>query len=102
MREAKRSGNAQFHSLDLLRGKRKPEIGGKPEYLDIIGLNYYFNNQWRNGSGRRVLRGHPEYRPFHSILQEYHQRYRRPVGRSRGCLGDHQPSRPRRRAAGGG
>ena len=79
MQSAKRRGNAQFHALDMLCGRRRPELGGKPEYLDIIGLNYYFNNQWRYQSGRRVFRGHPEYRPFHSILLEYFNRYRRPI-----------------------
>lgn len=79
MRAAKQRSNAQFHALDILSGKRRLEIGGKSEYLDIIGLNYYFNNQWRYQSGRRVFRGHPEYRPFHDILLDYWKRYNRPI-----------------------
>jgi len=35
---------AQFHALDMLSGKREPKLGGGEKYLDIIGLNYYFNN----------------------------------------------------------
>lgn len=79
MQVAKRRANAQFHALDMLCGRRRPELGGAPEHLDIIGVNYYFNNQWRYQSGRRIFRGHPEYRPFHNILLEYWQRYSRPI-----------------------
>lgn len=79
MQAAKRRSNAQFDALDMLCGRRRPELGGAPRHLDIIGLNYYFNNQWRYQSGRRVFRGHPEYRPFHDILMEYWTRYRRPI-----------------------
>ena len=37
---------AQFQSIDMLTGRVAPELGGKPEYLDILGINYYCNNQW--------------------------------------------------------
>ena len=37
----------QFQSTDILCGKSCPELGGSPELMDIIGFNYYFNNQWR-------------------------------------------------------
>jgi len=70
---------AQFHAFDMLIGRREPELGGHETYLDIIGLNYYFNNQWRHRSGRKVLRGHKSYRPFNLILHEYSERYQRPI-----------------------
>ncbi len=70
---------AQFHALDMLTGKRAPELGGAEKYLDIIGANFYSQNQWRHPSGRRVLRGHKHYRPFRQILQEWFERYRRPI-----------------------
>ena len=70
---------AQFHAFDMLAGRREPELGGAETYLDIIGLNYYFNNQWQNESGRKVLRGHKDYRPFNLILREYAERYARPI-----------------------
>lgn len=76
---ARRRSTSQFQALDMLAGRRKPDLGGAPEYLDIIGLNYYYNNQWRYRSGRKIFRGHPDYRPFHDILLEYWQRYRRPI-----------------------
>ncbi|MEP7037819.1 MAG: beta-glucosidase, partial [Acidobacteriota bacterium] len=70
---------AQFHALDMLVGKRAPELGGAEKYLDIIGVNFYSQNQWRHPSGRRVMRGNKNYRPFSQILQEWFERYRRPI-----------------------
>ncbi|MGZ8096934.1 MAG: hypothetical protein ACXWUD_11910 [Methylosarcina sp.] len=69
----------QFEVFDMLSGKQAPELGGAPEYLDIIGVNYYFNNQWRHPSGRRIYRHHKNYQPFHEILENIYQRYQRPV-----------------------
>ena len=38
--------DAQFEAVDFLAGKRRPDLGGGPQYLDLVGINYYFNNQW--------------------------------------------------------
>jgi beta-glucosidase/6-phospho-beta-glucosidase/beta-galactosidase len=70
---------AQFQAFDLLTGEFEPEIGGRRDYLDVIGLNYYFHNQWRYPSRRKIPLGHKEYRPLHLILREYYERYRRPI-----------------------
>ena len=70
---------SQFHALDLQIGKIKPEIGGAPEYLDILGINYYSNNQWRHPSGRRILRHHKNFQPFHEILENFYERYKKPL-----------------------
>lgn len=35
-----------FESWDMLSGRLLPELGGSPEHLDIVGLNYYWTNQW--------------------------------------------------------
>jgi beta-glucosidase/6-phospho-beta-glucosidase/beta-galactosidase len=78
-REAENYRRAQFEAFDMLTGRRDPELGGAPEYLDIIGLNYYFHNQWFYPNRRKIRRGHRLYRPFHEILGEYHERYRRPI-----------------------
>lgn len=68
----------QFQSLDLLAGELNPELGGKRKYIDIVGVNYYWNNQWLH-EGRTLARHDPLYRPFSSLLREYHERYGRPV-----------------------
>lgn len=71
--------NAQFHALDMLLGKTEPEIGGDETMIDMIGVNYYPYNQWRHPSGRRVLRGHKNYRPFGEILREFYARFQKPL-----------------------
>ena len=70
---------SQFHALDMLTGKREPHLGGAEKYLDIVGINYYFNNQWRHPSGRRIYRYHKNYQPLHEILENLRARYRRPL-----------------------
>ena len=77
---AEQRRQSQFHAFDMLLGRREPELGGGGRYLDIIGLNYYFDNQWRHENARRVLRGSKNYRPFSLILREFAERYdQRPI-----------------------
>lgn len=40
---------AVFESLDMIAGRLHPELGGSPAHLDIVGLNYYWTNQWEWG-----------------------------------------------------
>jgi hypothetical protein len=49
MAAAAQANEDQFQATDILTGRMCPELGGKPEYLDILGLNYYYNNQWEIG-----------------------------------------------------
>lgn len=47
--------HAVFESWDMVSGRLMPELGGKPEYLDVVGLNYYWTNQWELGSENTPL-----------------------------------------------
>ena len=73
----------QFQACDLLSGREWPLLGGKREYLDVVGVNYYPWNQWEFGTtvypGAPVRTGDRRYRPLHDILQEWHRRYDRPI-----------------------
>lgn len=69
---------AMFEAWDMLTGRLHPELGGKEAYIDIIGVNYYDNNQ-RWNFGRTLHRGDAEYRSFHLILKEVYERYGRPL-----------------------
>lgn len=69
---------AQFEACDMISGRMAPELGGRPEYLDIVGVNFYPSNQWYHGGGTIPL-GHHAFRPFSEILAEIHARYRRPM-----------------------
>jgi Beta-galactosidase len=74
---------SQFEAWDMLSGRLAPELGGRPEYVDIIGTNFYERNEWVHSSDSihpEPLRRHdPRYRPFHKIVQEVWERYRRPM-----------------------
>lgn len=78
-RSAENYRRAQFEAFDMLTGRASPELGGDPRYLDLIGLNYYFHNQWRHPSRRKIPLGHKLYRPLNEILSEYYERYDRPL-----------------------
>ena len=38
-----------FEYWDMVSGRVAPEMGGGAQYLDILGLNYYWTNQWQVG-----------------------------------------------------
>ena len=69
---------AQFEAWDLLSGKAWPGLGGRPEYLDILGVNFYPHNQWYLNDGAIPL-GHEHFRPLAGMLKEAHVRYGRPM-----------------------
>jgi hypothetical protein len=69
---------AQFESWDMLTGRLHPELGGKPEYLDLIGVNFYERNEWVHNS-TWIHHTDPRYRHLHQILQDIWQRYARPL-----------------------
>lgn len=78
--------DTQFEAFDMLRGTLNPELGGREEMLDIVGVNFYWNNQWAvdgrpadSETQATLPFGHPDHRPLSSILADIHQRYRRPI-----------------------
>jgi hypothetical protein len=46
---------AVWESWDMLCGRLYPELGGSREHLDIVGVNYYWTNQWELGSEGKPL-----------------------------------------------
>ena len=69
---------AQFEAVDFLAGRCCPELGGGPQYLDLVGVNYYYNNQWID-HGRTVYLGDPIYAPPRDLLRLVHDRVQRPI-----------------------
>ena len=69
---------AQFQAWDMIAGRSWPQLGGRSALLDVVGVNYYFNNQWIHG-GPPIDVGHPLYKPFRRILIETYARYGRPI-----------------------
>lgn len=78
---------SQFQAWDMLSGRIWPELGGHEKYLDVIGVNFYPQNQWfynlkgfrRIGKFRPITRRNPGYRPFREMLAEVYSRYHRPI-----------------------
>jgi hypothetical protein len=69
---------SMFEAWDMLSGRLRPECGGYEGAFDVIGVNYYDRNQWRN-FGTTIWRDDPDYRPFREILMDVWTRYRRPL-----------------------
>ena len=69
---------AQWEAYDMIAGLLAPELGGRPDHLDIIGVNFYPNNQWIHESGP-IPMGRHDYRPFRAILSDIFGRYGRPM-----------------------
>lgn len=70
--------DAQFQAFELIGGWMWPQIGGDPSFLDIVGVNYYWNNQWIHG-GKTVDVDDVIYRPLSDLLFEVSARYDRPM-----------------------
>jgi beta-glucosidase/6-phospho-beta-glucosidase/beta-galactosidase len=74
---------SQFAAWDMISGRLRPELGGRADVLDIVGVNYYFQNQWfHNPFGREselLTPGHPHHLNLRFMLREVWERYRRPL-----------------------
>ena len=74
---------SQWEAWDMMAGRTCPELGGHERYLDIIGVNFYHDNQWEVPGGEKI-HWHVKPRdtrwvPFHRLLQNAYDRYERPV-----------------------
>ncbi|HZS83577.1 MAG TPA: beta-glucosidase [Stellaceae bacterium] len=69
---------AQYEARDMLAGRLAPELGGAPDHLGLVGVNFYSDNQWVLG-GPTVEFGNPRYRPLSDLLIEVWRRYERPI-----------------------
>jgi hypothetical protein len=73
----------QYQAMDILTGRMCPELGGAPDYVDIIGLNFYHNNQWISGTKTFLpwanIPADPRWQPLHKLIYEAYARYEKPV-----------------------
>ncbi|HEX8655927.1 MAG TPA: amine oxidase, partial [Hymenobacter sp.] len=81
-REARDSHRNQFQATDMLCGQLCPELGGAPELLDIVGFNFYYDNQWQLHPFRKLgwndVEPDPNWVPLHKLLRKAYRRYGRP------------------------
>jgi beta-glucosidase/6-phospho-beta-glucosidase/beta-galactosidase len=78
--------HVRWQSWDMISGRLEPELGGRPEFLDIIGINYYRHNQQfamddggEEPSFETISLESTERLPLATVLREVHDRYRRPM-----------------------
>lgn len=74
---------SQFEVTEILCGRMCPELGGKIEYLDILGYNYYYNNQWIADPHQclnwKMSDLDNTYIPLHSLIFSAYTKYKRPI-----------------------
>jgi beta-glucosidase/6-phospho-beta-glucosidase/beta-galactosidase len=68
----------QFEATEMLLGLQEPELGGRSDLIDAIGLNFYPDNQWYL-EGSTIPLGHHDYRPLSNMLAEAYSRYGKPL-----------------------
>lgn len=76
--EAQGAHDAQYQAFDMLCGRLEPQLGGRPELLDVVGANFYPTNQWTL-HGPQTPFGHHDWRALSDMLLDLHARYDRPV-----------------------
>jgi hypothetical protein len=89
---AQRNLQGMYEAYDWIMGRARPEFGGDPSLVDVVGWNFYPHNQWY-WKGPTIPMGHHEYRPLADMLVEMAERYRKPIFLSEtGAEGSGKPS----------
>ncbi|MBA3240313.1 MAG: beta-glucosidase, partial [Acidobacteria bacterium] len=78
IRDAEATRVGQFEVYDWLTGQQAPELGGRPDLVDIVGLNFYPHNEWYD-RGSTIPVGHHQHRPLSDMLTEVSKRYNKPI-----------------------
>ena len=83
LEQTHRENESQFEAVDMLCGRLCPELGGKPEYLDILGFNFYYENRWTMGfKGTLCWRNEqndPRWATLADLLVNAYLRYEKPL-----------------------
>lgn len=91
--DAARFTEYQYQSWDMLAGRLMPDLGGRPDYLDLIGVNYYPTGQWEHGRAGYLALDDPRRKPFRDMLVDVYRRYRRQIVITEtGCWDDLRPA----------
>jgi len=92
VRAAKENLQGMYEAYDWIVGLARPELGGDPSLVDVVGWNFYPHNQWYF-QGPTIPMGHHEYRPLADMLIETAERYGKPIFLSEtGAEGSAKPS----------
>jgi hypothetical protein len=68
--------HAIWQTFDMIAGRMLPELGGSRAHLDVVGLNYYWTNQWEFGRDECPLANDdPRRVPLRDLVRIAWQRY---------------------------
>jgi beta-glucosidase/6-phospho-beta-glucosidase/beta-galactosidase len=74
---------SQWEAWDMISGRSQAELGGAERYLDIIGVNFYHDNQWEVPGGEKIhwhiQPRDPRWVPFNRLIRAAYDRYGRPI-----------------------
>ena len=74
---------SQWEAWDMIAGLRDSDLGGRADALDVMGVNFYHDNQWEVPGGEKIAwhvhPRDPRWVPFHRLVQGAWERYRRPI-----------------------
>jgi hypothetical protein len=74
-----REHRGQYQALDMMMGREWARLGGQPSSLDVVGVNYYSDNQFTQAR-QTIHLGDCRYRPLSDMLLEAWEHYeRRPL-----------------------
>lgn len=83
MEQAHKLNEEQYQTLDMLMGTMCPELGGSPDLVDVLGFNYYYNNQWVLGFNEFLPwvneNNDPRWRPLSDLIADAYARYKMPI-----------------------
>lgn len=68
----------QFQAWDMITGRTWKQLGGSPKLMNIVGVNYYRDNQ-RFLDGQIMHGTDKRHRPVSQMLEEVARRYETPV-----------------------
>jgi len=78
VRAAEQNLQGMYEAYDWIIGRARPELGGDPSLIDVVGFNFYPHNQWYH-HGPTIPMGHHEYRPLADMLVDVAERYQKPL-----------------------
>lgn len=83
LEQAYKVNEEQYQTLDMLVGAICPELGGSPDLVDVLGFNFYYNNQWVLGFQEFLPwlneNNDPRWRPLSDLLADAYARYKIPM-----------------------
>jgi hypothetical protein len=80
----------QYQAWSMLVGDEWASLGGHPRYLDVVGVNFYPDNQFSPDS-TTICHDDVRYKPLSKMLVEVYERFGRPMMVSEtGSEGEHR------------